>query len=180
MMMTLDGFVAGSQNELDWVVWEEEMDRDASLLIDRADAMLVGYGAYKDMANYWPNALQKATSEAEKDFAKRINAKHKIIVSQQEQRLLWEDEEQLSGGDLKSQIYDMKSKYDTIVAYGGVGLAQSLINEGLVDEYELIVSPVALGKGKALFSLAQTPQKFASVRIKQYSSGAYRLFALQA
>src|SRR5687768_1963844 len=91
MMITLDGFVAGPNNELDWVTWEEEMDHDAAKLIESVDTMLVGYGAYKDMVGYWPAALTNPTSEGEGAFAKLINEKSKVIVSQTEEALLWKN-----------------------------------------------------------------------------------------
>lgn len=175
MMMTLDAYIAGPKNELDWVTWEEEMDRDASKLIEKSDALLVGYGAYKDMAHYWPAALTKPSSESEGDFAKLINSKHKIVVSDTANDLLWTDEELLVVDDLKGQIEKLKARHTTIVAYGGVTLAQFLVREGLVDNVELIISPVALGKGRSLFKNLDAPQTMQDVIVKPYASGALRL-----
>ena len=78
MMMTADGYIAGPNNELDWVVWEEEMDRDTAKLITSVDTMLVGYNAYKDMVSYWPATLTKPGSESEAIFARLINEKPKF------------------------------------------------------------------------------------------------------
>src|SRR5688500_18701922 len=100
MMMTIDGFVAGPDNGLDWVIWEEEMDRDAAELMQSVDTMLVGYGAYKDMVGYWPAALTKPGSESEGVFAKLINEKPKIIISQTKEELHWKNEELLVVTDL--------------------------------------------------------------------------------
>src|SRR5690349_16433907 len=115
MMITADGFIAGPNNELDWVVWEEQMDRDASDLIQSVDTMLVGYGAYKDMVSYWPAALTQPGSESEGAFAKLINEKPKIIISQTPQKLLWKNEELLVVSDLANQIAELKQSKGDIV-----------------------------------------------------------------
>lgn len=175
MMITLDGFVAGSNNELDWVVWEDEMDRDASELMQSVDTMLVGYGAYKDMVGYWPAALTKPSSESEGAFAKLINEKPKVIISQSEQELLWKNEELLVVNDLAKQVADLKETKGDIVFYGGAGLAQSMVAAGVIDEYRLYVSPVAIGRGKALFSELSAHINLQAVVAKVYKSGAVML-----
>lgn len=175
MMITADSYIAGPNNELNWVVWEDEMDRDAAKLIESVDTMLVGYGAYKDMAGYWPAALTKPGSESEGAFAKLINEKPKIIVSQTEEELLWKNEELLVVTELKQQITELKKTRGNIVFYGGVGLAQSLVREGLIDEYRLFVSPVAIGNGKPLFSELAEPRNLRVVSAKTYESGAMLL-----
>lgn len=175
MMMTLDGFVAGPNNELDWVVWEEEMDRDAAELMRSVDTMLVGYGAYKDMAVYWPAALVKPASEGEGIFAKLINEKPKVIISQTKEELFWKNDELLIVSDLGKQVATLKEGKGDIVFYGGAGLAQAMVASGVVDEYRLLVSPTAIGKGKALFSELATHLKLQSTVAKVYQSGAVLL-----
>lgn len=175
MMITADGYIAGPHNELDWVVWEDEMDRDAARLIESVDTMLVGYGAYKDMVGYWPVALTKPGNESEGVFAKLINEKPKVIVAQTEEELLWKNDELLVITDLKQQITKLKESKGDIVFYGGAGLAQSLVREGLIDEYRLLVSPVAISKGKPLFSELAEPQKLKATNAKIYESGAVLL-----
>lgn len=178
MMITVDGFVAGPDNELDWVVWEDQMDYDAAELIQSVDTMLVGYGAYKDMAAYWPAALTKPGSESEGAFAKLINDKPKLIISQTEEKLLWKNDELLVVTDLAKQVAALKERDGDIVFYGGAGLAQSLVSMGLIDEYRLLVSPVAIGKGKALFSQLSTKIGLQGTVAKTYKSGAVLLHYL--
>lgn len=180
MMMTADGYIAGPNNELDWVVWEEEMDRDAAKLIESADTMLVGYGAYKDMVGYWPAALSKPASKSEGAFANLINEKSKVIVSQTKQPLLWKNDELLVVTNLKQQITELKESKGDIVFYGGAGLAQSLVREDLIDEYRLLISPVALSKGKALFLDLRQPRKLKAMHTKIYDSGAILLIYTSA
>ncbi len=175
MMMTVDGFVAGTNNELDWVTWEEEMDRDAAELIKSVDVMMVGYGAYKDMAEYWPAALHKPASESEGKFAELINEKPKIVISQTKEELLWKSDELLIIDNLAEQVSALKESKENVVFYGGAGCAQSLVAAGVVDEYRLLVSPVALGAGKGLFSKLSSPLALQEPTVKRYKSGAMLL-----
>lgn len=175
MMITLDGFVAGPNNELDWVIWEEEMDRDAAKLLQSVDTMLVGYGAYEDMVGYWPAALRNPTSEGEGAFAKLINEKPKVIISQTEEELLWKNEELLVVTDLVKQVAALKEGKGDIVFYGGAGLAQAMVAAGVVDEYQLYMSPVAIGKGKALFANLTAPLGLRAAEATVYRSGAVLL-----
>lgn len=175
MMMTVDGFVAGSNNELDWVVWEDEMDRDAAKLIQSVDTMLVGYGAYKDMATYWPAALTKPGSESEGAFARLISDKPKVVVSQANEELLWKNDELLVCDNLAEQIAALKESRGDIVFYGGAGLAQAMVAAGVIDEYRLLVSPVAIGEGKALFSALSAKLTLQATVAKVYKTGAVLL-----
>lgn len=175
MMMTLDGYISGLKGELDWVVWEDEMDRDAAKLIQSVDAMLVGYGAYRDMASYWPAALTKSGSESEGTFARLINDKPKVILSQTDEELLWKYEELLVITDLAEQVTRLRQSKGDMVLYGGAGLARSFAREGLIDEYRLLVSPVAIGRGKPLFSDLRQSIPFRNAETKVYQSGAVLL-----
>ncbi|HYG83925.1 MAG TPA: dihydrofolate reductase family protein [Verrucomicrobiae bacterium] len=175
MMVTLDGYVADPNNELDWVTWEEAMDHDATKLMESVDAMLVGYGAYKDMVSYWPAALTKANSEGERVFAEHINEKPKIILSQTEEELLWKNEELVVVTDLVKQISELREQKGNLVLYGGVGIAQAFVENGLIDEYHLFVSPVAIGSGKPLFNNLKQPLALHKTEAKVYESGALLL-----
>lgn len=175
MMMTVDGFVAGPGNELDWVIWEEEMDRDAATLIGSVATMLVGYGAYADMAAYWPAALTNPGSQSEGEFSRLINEKPKIVISRSPRKPLWKNETMLVVDDLQKQIADLKQRNGDLVFYGGAGLAPAMVAAGVVDEYRLLVSPTAIGQGRPLFSTLPARLGLNATVTKVYASGAVLL-----
>ena len=76
--------------------------------------------------------------------------------------------------NLKQQVEQLRAR-GSIVVYGGAGLAQSLVRDALIDEYHLLVSPVAISKGKALFSDLPEPRKLKAIDAKVYDSGAVLL-----
>ncbi|WP_342378117.1 dihydrofolate reductase family protein [Myxococcus stipitatus] len=175
LMTTLDGFITGPDNALDWVVWEEEMDRDATDLLQSVDTVLVGYGAYKDMAAYWPAALTSPSSESERIFARHFDEKPKVIVSDTPRELLWRNEELRVVTNLREEVQALKDSKGHLVCYGGAGFARSLVHTGLIDEYRFYVSPVAIGQGTRLFQSLTAPIKWGACTSKAYGSGAVLL-----
>ena len=174
MMVTLDGFVAGPNDELDWIDSDPAMGEAHFALAEGADAALIGHSVYQGMAAYWPQvAANTDATNNEAEFAKLMNRMSKIVISTTPERLTWEKSEQLlatDDDDLVSKLKELKAipaKY--LLLYGGVQTAHSLIKHKLVDEYRLDVCPIALGAGKPLFS-QRTPLRFISVT--PYKSGA--------
>jgi dihydrofolate reductase len=174
MMITLDGFVAGPNNELDWIDYDPVMGEAHYALAEGADAALIGHTVYHGMARHWPRAAASAdTPHNEAEFGKLMNRMPKIVISTRPEKLTWENCEQLlvkDDGDLVNKFTDLKAIPGTyLLLYGGIQTSQSLIKNKLVDEYRLDVCPIALGAGKSLF-----PQRTALnfVSVTPYRSGA--------
>jgi dihydrofolate reductase len=174
MMVTLDGFVAGPNDELDWIDTDPAMGEAHFALAEGADAALIGHGVYHGMAAYWPQVVASpdaANNEAE--FGRLMNRMSKIVISTTPEELTWENSEQLlvkDDDDLLTKLTELKAmpaKY--LLLYGGVQAAHSLIRNKLVDEYRVDVCPIALGAGKPLFP-QRTRLRFISVT--PYKSGA--------
>lgn len=154
MNVTLDGFMAGSNCELDWHsdYWNEEMTRHISEQLSHADTILLGRVTYKAMATYWP-AVAAGLSFSREDiaFAEMMNRYTKIVFSKTLASEEWNNSKFIKGNTRK-EIYKLKQETGKdIITYGSGVLVTSLMKLNLVDEYVLWVHPVALGKGKALF-----------------------------
>jgi dihydrofolate reductase len=174
MMITLDGFVAGPHDELDWIDNDPVMGEAHFALAEGADAALIGHTVYQGMAGFWPQAATNPdTPNNEAEFGKLMNRMPKIVISTTPEDLAWENCEQLlvnDDGDLVTKLTELKAMPGTyLLLYGGVQTSQSLIENKLVDEYRLDVCPIALGAGKPLFP-QRTPLEFISVT--PYESGA--------
>jgi dihydrofolate reductase len=164
---SLDGFIAGPAGELDWMI-SPDPEREAEHLqfLGSVDTMLIGHGVYHDMVRYWPTATG--------ELADRINATRKLVVSTTPEELAWQNAQQLFvDDDLPGAITDLKTTSGKdIVLYGGIRLAQGMARHGLIDEYRLAVTPVALGEGHPLFA-AGAPRRTLSLREAQpFPSGA--------
>lgn len=171
MSMSLDGYVGGPDGEVDWIM--RTLDAEATAWIEetlwQAGAHLVGRRTYADMVAYWPTSTEP--------LAPPMNAIPKIVFSRsgslvsepttalrnatEAQREAgsplsadaanWGDTQTLSG-ELGPGITALKAEPGKdLLAHGGASFAQSLVRLGLVDEYRLLLHPVVLGAGLALF-----------------------------
>lgn len=180
MSVSLDGFVSGPDGEAKWIfsgdqegiAWKVEMASNASLHI-------MGSRTFQGMASFWPTATGP--------FAPPMNQIPKAVFSKQGSAVLkpapttgqlqpgaesWADA-YVASGDLADEIAKLKAKDGKpIVAHGGAAFARSLIAQNLVDEYVLMVYPIALGKGVPIFSDLPAPRPLKLVRSKAFPLGS--------
>ena len=120
----------------------------------RADAFLFGRGTYELFAGYW-GAEERARAAAEDpgnhQIAAALNAKPKYLASTTLTRPRWANTTVLSG-DLAAAIGELKAKpTGELQVHGSGALIRWLLQNGLVDEINLLIVPVVLGQGKRLF-----------------------------
>lgn len=174
MNVTLDGFMAGSNSELDWHFksWTNEMAQYASEQLSRADTILLGRITYQAMAEYWPNeALNAACPREDVPFADMMNNHTKIVFSKSLQKTRWHNSV-LARKNINRQVLQLKRKEGkNIIVYGSGKIATALIKLNLVDEYVLWVHPVVLGKGKPLFKSLHNDLQLKLLDTKIFGSG---------
>jgi dihydrofolate reductase len=175
MTMTLDGFLAGPNNELSWMVQTEdqELNKDIIAVIASADSGILGFPTASGMIPYWSNvAKDPSASKNERDLARVINKIHSIVVSKKKEKVDWDNSELLVVKDdagLVKAVNKLKQLPGKDIGVpGGVRTAQTLSRLGLIDEYILMVHPVAIGAGKRLFT---EKADLELISMKAYRSG---------
>lgn len=145
-MMSVDGFFAGANGEIDWFVWDNTL-KDLSInTLGSTGTLLFGRVTYEMMAGYWPTA-----KEDDPVIVKAMNSLPKIVFSRSLKQAGWNNT-QLVKEMIPEEILKMKQQQGKdIVIYGSGTLVSSLAQKGLIDEYRFIVNPVVLGSGKSLF-----------------------------
>jgi dihydrofolate reductase len=174
MMVTIDGFIAGPNDEIDWIDNDPVMGEAHFALAQGADAAVIGHRVYEGMAQFWPEAAANPDApNNEAEYGKLMNDMRKIVVSTEPEDLQWTNCEQLlvtGDDDLARKITELKNEAgDYLLLYGGARTAQTFVRHSLVDEFRLDVCPIALGAGKRLF-----PERtqLAFVSATPYESGA--------
>ena len=178
MNPSLDGFVGGPNGEIDWIF--KSFDASASAwtvtTLWQAGVHIMGSRTFRDMAAYWPNSTDP--------IAAPMNAIPKVVFTRKglEQasttralmdapRLRADDttaappsnleswtNPSIARGELAAEIARLKQEPGKpILAHGGASFARSLVRERLVDEYWLLVYPVALGRGLSPFADLDKP-----------------------
>jgi dihydrofolate reductase len=174
MMITADGFVAGPNDEMDWIDNDPVMGKAHYKLAEEADAAVIGHHVYEGMAQFWPQvAADPEASNNEAEFGKLMNRMRKVVVSTRPEELSWENCDQLLGNDeedIIAKLRELKRTTDGyLLLYGGVQTAETVVRHGLVDEYRLDLCPTVLGAGKAIFS---GRARLRLVDVTPYESGA--------
>jgi len=146
--VTLDGFFAGPDGELDWFVWDDQMAQYSRDLLGSIDAMLFGRVTYELMAGYWPAATAAAEDPIITDA---MNNSPKIVFSRTLAKADWNNTRLVKEID-RDQILKMKQQPGKdMVIFGSGSIVSAFARLGLIDDYRLLVNPVILGRGKPLF-----------------------------
>ncbi len=142
MMVSVDGYTEGRDNDLSWHVWDKEMTSYMMDFFKTVDTFIYGRKSYELMLQYWPSETG--------EFAQVMNVTPKIIFSDTLKNVGWNSV--LAKADVAAEIKELKtkSKKDKVL-FAGADLASTFINSDLIDEYRLIVNPVVLGAGTPLF-----------------------------
>jgi dihydrofolate reductase len=135
---------------------------------DSSDTLLLGRKMADEFIKYWENALEK---NPDTPFAKKIVDTPKVVFTKTLEESTWNNTV-LAKGNLAEEIADLKKQNGKDIAVvGGAGFVSSLIKEGLIDEYHLVVNPVAIGDGMPIFKSLDRMQRFSPIESKLYSGG---------
>ena len=194
MSMSLDSFVSGPEGDIKWIFsGDEEAAAWKVETVSNASLHIMGSRTFRDMAAFWPVATGA--------FASPMNQIPKAVFSKQEPSILkaaittegitngqssagstqagqlqpgagsWAEAYVASGG-LIDEITKLKAEDGKpIIAHGGAAFARSLIAENLVDEYALLLHPIALGKGVPIFSDLPAPRPLKLISSKAFPRG---------
>jgi dihydrofolate reductase len=168
MIVSLDGFIEGPERELDWFQdGDPQFEQYCSEMLDSVGVALYGRRAYELMVQYWPNAEMNPKSPADREFAQKMNALPKIVLSRTLQKATWNNTTILRD-DVGARLRELKrTPGKPIVAWAGADLVATLAELDLVDEYRLLVQPVVLGRGTPLFQRIATRRKLELTRTTQ-------------
>ena len=174
MFVSLDGFVSSRTGNEDWIFRSGDDATDAWVIAQLGQAGLIAMGSrsFGDMAQYWPTA--------ESPFAAVMNATPKLVFSRSRPAAAAADGSWanpfVAGADLAEAVALWKAQPGgDIRVLGGARFAQALAAAKLVDEFQLMVCPVALGSGVALFAGLPQPLDLQLVSVQSFSGGAMAL-----
>ena len=188
--VSADGYFCGPDGQLDWVVPDPEIDKAAGADIEKAAAddrpgsgtILFGRRTYDMFESFWPKALDESSTSPDPHQAGRhapelramavfINEAEKIVFSRTRKEVTWKNSRLVRRFDPR-EIEDLKTQPGKDMLVFGSGTIVSLLTEhGLVDEYQFIVGPLLLGRGRSLVSGVPKSLRLELKQAKEYSSG---------
>jgi dihydrofolate reductase len=148
MHQSLDGYCATPEGGLDWVPYNEHLEKYAGKIVQTVGSPLYGRVTYELMKSYWPTVLHDATaSKHDREHAEWIENVEKIVFSTTLIKEDWHNTRVISS-NVEEEVKKLKEgEGKDLVIFGSPTLARSLMEMHLIDEFQFTVSPVILGEG---------------------------------
>jgi len=176
MWVTLDGFIAGPNDDMSWIIVDDAMGAYEDAMVSAADTLVLGRVTYQSFAGAWPHVPDNpAASEGEKEYARKVNSLRKIVFSRTLETVEWHNSTLLHEINPDDIVALKQDAGKNIVIYGSASIVQALTDLGLIDEYQLLVHPVVLGGGKRLFKEGSDRTALRLVEAKTFDSGVVLL-----
>ena len=190
MHISLDGFVAGPNGEMDWIKVDEEIFDYGGKRISEGDTALYGRITYQMMESYWPTAADNPTAtKHDIEHSKWYSKVHKVVLSK-----TMKDADLPAGqagltntkiisDNLSDRINEIKQSRSAsggsgnkdILLFGSPTATHSLIQLNLIDGYWLFVNPIILGRGIPLFVDVKDKIKLKLLTTRQFTCGVTEL-----
>ncbi len=177
VQMSVDGYIAGPNGEMDWMVWnwDKELNNYVKELTEPVDCIVLGRKLAEGFIPHWAAAARNP-NDPEHAAGKIFTCTNKIVFSKSLDKtapvlLEWENTVVLKG-DLANEISKLKKQDGRdIIAYGGATFVSSLIKQGLIDEYHLLINPSAIGNGMPIFREMTDRKDLTLVRSSSFDCG---------
>jgi dihydrofolate reductase len=168
-MVTLDGFFVDSKGDMSWAhkndaEWNAFVSENAS-----GDGMLLfGRITYELMASYWPTPMALQNSPV---VAKGMNDMPKVVFSRTLDKVSWSNT-RLVKGDMAAEVRKMKKDPGPeMVILGSGSIVSQLAQENLIDEYQIALSPIVVGKGRTLFEGVKEKLNLKLTKSRTFANG---------
>jgi len=176
MHISLDGFVAGPNGEMNWIKVDEELFAYIGKRISKGNTALYGRVTYQMMEGYWPTAGDEPdATQHDIDHSRWYNKAHKLVLSKTMKDADLTNTTIISD-NLSDRINEIKGQEGPdILLFGSPTATNSLMQQNLMDGYWLFVNPVILGQGIPLFTGTENKTGLKLLTTHQFASGVTEL-----
>ncbi len=166
VQMSVDGFIAGPNGELDYAVWnwDDALKNYVTAITEPVDCMVLGRKLAQGFIPYW-------ASNPEQEGAAKINSSQKVVFTKTLDTHEWANT-RLATGDLAEEINCLKNEDGgDMIAYGGAAFVSALVAHDLIDEYHLFINPTAIGSGMSIFGALSANKRLKLVKSEAFDCG---------
>lgn len=168
LLMSLDGVIE-APDQWQMPYYSDEVGEIILSQLAKSSALLLGRVTYQEFAGYWPNA------DAGDPMAAALNGIPKLVVSNTLDTVEWQNSN-LINDNVMQEIARIKQQPGNDISMSGSGtLVKSLLLAGLLDELQVLVQPVVVGRGKHLFENANDQRHLTLVDSKMLPKGVVHL-----
>lgn len=179
--VTADGYFAGLDGNLDWVVPEPGIDKAGAAAIKEFDTVLFGRRTYELFKKFWPNVGDSPIAPDPHDtrrlspelhaMAKMLNESTKLVFSATLKDVTWRNSRIVRKFEPREIEAMKRQPGKDMIIFGSGSIVSQLAQHGLIDEYQFVVSPILLGNGRPLLSGESIRSKLDLREAKEYPSG---------
>lgn len=172
VQMTVDGFIGGSNGEMDWVSfnWDESLKKYVADLTEPVGTIVLGRNLATGFIPHWKSVAEGEDNEMTA-AGKKFTDTPKVVFSKTITESQWDNTE-MANGDLINEITALKNEGNgDIIAYGGAQFVSSLIAANLIDEYHLFINPVAIGNGLPIFKNLEEKLQLKLIKATPFDCG---------
>ena len=165
-----DGYFTDARGDMSWAKTgnDDEFNQFTSENASRGGMLVFGRVTYDLMAGFWPS-LQAA--QAMPVVAERMNNLPKIVFSKKLTAVAWNNTT-LVKDDLADYIWKMKKESGpSMVILGSGSIVAQLTDAGLIDEYQIVLNPIALGAGRTIFDAIKKPLDLKLTQMRAFKNG---------
>jgi dihydrofolate reductase len=167
-LMTLDGYIAGPGGDISWHNVDEEFQELANAASNSGNTLLFGRVTYELMASFWPTPEAIKTDPI---VAAGMNKSEKIVFSRTLQKADWKNT-RLVKDDMLGEVRRLKQgDGKDLTVFGSGSIVAQLAEEGLIDEYQVLLNPIVLGAGKTMFEGLKNKLALKLVRTRTFGNG---------
>jgi len=149
--VSLDGYFVDANGSMEWAkmdVNDAEWNAFVAENVKGEGPLVFGRVTYELMANYWPTPMA-TTHDAV--VAERMNRAPKVVFSKTLDEASWSNTTLVKGDPVAEMRKMKKESGDGMAILGSGTIVSQLAKAGLIDEYQVVVDPVVLGKGRTMF-----------------------------
>lgn len=169
--VALDGYFTGKNGDMGWAYAGSDDPEFREFTAGNASGegtLLFGRKTYEMMASYWPTP---AAARNAPQVADGMNRMPKIVFSRTLDRASWDNTRVLKG-DLIEEVRRLKERSgEGLVILGSGSLVSQLAPEGLIDEYQMVLTPVVLGEGRTMFETVKKELPLKLTRTRAFRNG---------
>jgi dihydrofolate reductase len=167
--VSLDGYFTDSNGDMSWAHKDDpEWNAFAADNAKGGGVLVFGRITYELMASFWPTPVALKNFP---DVAKGMNNMPKVVFSRTMNKASWNNTK-LVKSDLAGEIRKMKKEPgEGMVILGSGTIVSQLTQEGLIDEFQIIVTPIVLGKGRTLFEGVKNKVKLKQTKTRSFKNG---------
>jgi dihydrofolate reductase len=176
VQITIDGFIAGQNGEMDWMCcpWSEDVNNYVREITEPVDTIILGRKLAEGFIPHWENVVKDPT-DPDYEGGLKFTSTPKIVFSKTLNESIW-DNTKVTNGDLIDEILELKKQEGKdIIVYGGGTFVSALIKNKLIDELHLFINPSAIGSGMPIFKELTSMHQFTVVDVKKFDCGVITL-----